>query len=102
MFGAFPSLHAAKISMVCLYSVLIFEKDKRPSLFVWAVLSLVIALGTWFAAVYTQHHYIVDVLAGILCVGAGYLVFAYGVRRTRLFRWMNDRLSNEWCFFGRG
>lgn len=96
VFGAFPSLHAAKMSMVCLYSVLIFEKDKRPSLFVWAVLSLAITLGTWFAAIYTSHHYILDVLAGIGLVGIAYLIFAYAVRPLRPFRWMNDRLNNSW------
>ena len=96
VFGAFPSLHAAKMSMVCLYSVLVFEKDRRPSTFIWAVLSLIITLGTWFAAIYTAHHYIIDVLAGIVCVALGYLLFAYGIRRTPPFRWINNRLSNNW------
>lgn len=96
VFGAFPSLHAAKMSMVCLYSSLLFEHDRRPSLFVWVAVSMLITLGTWFGAVYTAHHYIIDVLGGILLTAMGYLTMAYGLRRTRWFRWLYERLSNSW------
>ena len=97
VFGAFPSLHAAKICVVCLYSALLFERERRPGMFVWSVISVAITLGTWFAAVYTAHHYILDVLAGVCCVGVAYLVFAYGIRRLPLFRRVNGSLTDSWA-----
>jgi len=32
--------------------------------------------GIWFSAVYTNHHYILDVIAGILCAVAGIWLFS--------------------------
>jgi membrane-associated phospholipid phosphatase len=40
-----------------------------------------VCLGTWFAAVYTYHHYVADVLAGILVAVLGILVFRFGLMR---------------------
>ena len=31
--------------------------------------------GIWFAAVYSNHHYVLDVLAGIACAGLGIWLF---------------------------
>jgi membrane-associated phospholipid phosphatase len=35
----------------------------------------VVVVGIWFAAVYTSHHYVLDVLAGILTAVLGILLF---------------------------
>jgi membrane-associated phospholipid phosphatase len=34
-----------------------------------------ITLGIWFAAVYSSHHYVLDVLAGITCAILGIGLF---------------------------
>jgi len=35
----------------------------------------IVTVGIWFGAVYTSHHYILDVIAGILCAIAGIALF---------------------------
>ncbi len=63
-FAAIPSLHGAYPVVVSYFAWLKFRK--RPVL-----LSLYPAL-TWFAAVYLNQHYVIDLLIGLL-----YIVFAY-------------------------
>jgi hypothetical protein len=41
------------------------------------VLFAIISCGIWFTAVYTSHHYIIDVLSGITCALLGYVLFEY-------------------------
>jgi membrane-associated phospholipid phosphatase len=67
--AAFPSMHAA-------YPVLIFlflrERWK------WAALAwLPVTLTIWFAVVYLGHHYVVDVLGGIVYAVVGYLALRH-------------------------
>ena len=57
VFAAIPSLHAAFPVILLYYSVK--KRLKYASL-----LFLIILVGIWFAAVYTRHHYIIDVLLG--------------------------------------
>jgi inositol phosphorylceramide synthase catalytic subunit len=53
-----------------------------------------VMVGIWFAAVYSSHHYVLDVLAGITCGLVGVNLFNYlylnveWVRRT-VKRWIN-------------
>ncbi|MNL81412.1 PAP2 superfamily protein [compost metagenome] len=42
-----------------------------------------IMVGIWFSAVYTSHHYVLDVLAGILCAITG----------IALFTWLSEKQS---------
>jgi membrane-associated phospholipid phosphatase len=66
-----PSLHSAYPAIVLYYGL----KNKLG----WVnIIFAVIAAGIWFAAVYTSHHYILDVLAGILCAATGILSFKNG------------------------
>ena len=68
VFAAMPSLHSAYPLIVLYYGV----KNKL------GVLNLPFALimaGIWFAAVYTSHHYVLDVLAGIICAITGIFLF---------------------------
>jgi len=60
VFGAIPSMHAAY--PVILYWFVLKLKKRWLSI---SVLSYV--LGTWFGAVYSMHHYIIDVILGIIC-----------------------------------
>lgn len=73
VFAALPSLHSAYMLIAFIYSL----KARCP----WwlRVLFAVICMGIWFTAVYTSHHYLIDVMAGIACTLIGYVIFEYGL-----------------------
>ncbi|WP_299825677.1 phosphatase PAP2 family protein [uncultured Pontibacter sp.] len=69
VFAAMPSLHSAYPLIVLYYAL-------RNNLGLLAkMLFGIITVGIWFAAVYTSHHYVLDVLAGIVCASCGILLF---------------------------
>ncbi len=70
VFAAMPSLHAAYPLTVLYYGI-------RYRLGWWNALFALITAGIWFAAVYTSHHYVLDVLAGIGCCIVGIWVFSF-------------------------
>lgn len=73
VFAAVPSLHSAYTLVAFIYSL----RTKTPS---WMRIALgIITLGIWFTAVYTSHHYIIDVTLGIACTFLGYLIFEYAL-----------------------
>ncbi len=75
VFAAMPSLHSAYMLIAFIYSL----RAKCP---LWMrVGCAVICLGIWFTAVYTSHHYILDVMGGIGTTIGGYLIFEYGLMR---------------------
>ncbi|MBI4211124.1 MAG: inositol phosphorylceramide synthase [Deltaproteobacteria bacterium] len=59
VFGAFPSMHAGITALVFFYVATL----KKKGLTILAGLYL---LGMCFSAVYLEHHYVVDLMAGIL------------------------------------
>jgi len=75
VFAALPSLHSSYLLIALFYSI----KSKSPAL-ITAVIALFM-VGIWATAVYTAHHYVIDVLAGIACAIAGIALYEYG--------WMN-------------
>lgn len=76
VFAAMPSLHAAYMFIVLYYGI----KAKMKG---WNVLFAIIVAGIWFAAVYTSHHYVLDVLAGILCTIVGTALFQWWAKSER-------------------
>ncbi|GHS99886.1 aureobasidin A resistance protein [Bacteroidia bacterium] len=80
VFAAVPSLHSAYLVVVLFYAI----KNKSH----WAILVTVALFmcGIWFTAVYAAHHYIVDVLLGILCAFIGIFLFEYGLMKWACFR----------------
>ncbi|MCC9138608.1 phosphatase PAP2 family protein [Pontibacter silvestris] len=68
VFAAMPSLHSAYPLIVFYYAV----KNKLGSI---NILFATIMAGIWFSAVYTSHHYVLDVLAGIVCAISGITLF---------------------------
>ncbi|MBL7685382.1 MAG: phosphatase PAP2 family protein [Deltaproteobacteria bacterium] len=58
VFGAIPSMHAGFAMLEFLFS---FQLGR-----VWSIISGLFFLGVCFSAVYLQHHYIIDLLAGVL------------------------------------
>lgn len=70
VFAAMPSLHAA-YPLVVLYYGIKFRLRRINILFA------TIMMGIWFSAVYSSHHYVLDVLAGIACGLIGLQLFQY-------------------------
>lgn len=68
VFAAMPSLHSAYPVIVVYYAF------KNRLGFVKYLFTLVM-VGIWFTAVYASHHYVLDVLAGILCATIGISLF---------------------------
>lgn len=80
VFAAIPSLHSAYPFITLLYARI---SGKR-----WAVILFsVLCLGIWFSAVYLRHHYVIDVLLGILTAVAGFIVFETLTQKTALKEW---------------
>ena len=60
VFGAVPSLHAAYPLLGLLFAYRLRHK--------WFIVFFIfMAIGTWIGAVYSWHHYVIDVILGILC-----------------------------------
>lgn len=60
VFAAVPSLHAAYMLVTTIYAV-----KSRENIITICVFAF-ICMGIWWTAVYSTHHYIIDVLLGIL------------------------------------
>ena len=80
LFAAVPSLHAAYILVATIYAIISRQRWWVIALFVF------ITLGIWWTAVYSCHHYIIDVLLGIATACAGILVFEALLMKLPPFR----------------
>jgi inositol phosphorylceramide synthase catalytic subunit len=76
VFAAMPSLHAAYMLIVVLFS---YRLRMKAMILVFAL----ILAGIWFTAVYSGHHYILDIVAGILCALTGTWLLMYWTEKTR-------------------
>lgn len=85
IFAAVPSLHAAYMLVTTIYAI----KSRQPR---WLILVCgIITVGIWWTAVYSCHHYIIDVLLGILTAILGVLLFEGVLMRTKFFqRFINN------------
>ncbi len=81
VFAAIPSLHSA-YPLITLY----FGVKMRLRAASWVF--LVILLGIWFAAVYSRHHYIIDVILGAACAIATILVFEKIILKSKVDGWL--------------
>jgi len=79
-FGALPSMHAAFPLILSFYS----RKYKNIGL---TVLFLISMVCIWFGAVYSNHHYLIDVILGIICAILGIII-------TEL--WVNGKFVPSW------
>lgn len=87
VFAAIPSLHSAYLLVVLFYA-----SRSRINKY-WMILIAVFLVGIWFTAVYTSHHYIVDVLLGILCAIVGMLLFEKLLLKLPFFK----KFFNSYC-----
>lgn len=79
VFAALPSLHSAYTFVAFIYAV----RYRVPR--AWIIVLAIVTLGIWTTAVYTSHHYIIDVTAGIAVTILGYLLFEQGLMRIPAF-----------------
>jgi inositol phosphorylceramide synthase catalytic subunit len=79
VFAAMPSLHSA-YPLIVVY----FSWKSRLGVITW--LFGVVAAGIWFAAVYTGHHYVLDVLAGVVTAAAGIALFRWMQLKSTVFK----------------
>ncbi len=68
VFAAMPSLHSA-------YPVVVFYFGLKNRLGLINIFFALFMVGIWFSAVYSGHHYILDVMAGITCAVLGLFLF---------------------------
>lgn len=80
VFAAMPSLHSAYTFVACIYAFIIGSGR------VWKAVLVAVTLGIWFTAVYTSHHYLLDVIGGILCSIVAVLLFEEVLMRIPSFR----------------
>ena len=80
VFAAVPSLHSAYLVVVLYYAII---KKCHPFLITFVSVFL---LGIWFTAVYSAHHYIIDVILGALCSVLGIILFEKGFMKIPKFK----------------
>lgn len=76
--GAFPSLHVG-ISAVALIYAFRFRKAGRIFSAIWYIYVPII-LSLWFSTVYLRHHWVMDIIAGVLVALSSYFGAAYLMR----------------------
>jgi len=76
VFAAMPSLHSA-------YPVIVFYYALKNRVGYMNIVFATVMCGIWFSAVYTNHHYVLDVIAGIICAIVG--IWLFNVIRKRFF-----------------
>jgi len=79
VFAAMPSLHSS-------YPVIVLYYGLKNKLGIINLFFVVVMLGIWFTAVYASHHYVLDVLAGIICAIAGITLFNVFVSKSKPFQ----------------
>lgn len=80
VFAAMPSLHSAYTFVAFIYSIILGSSRT------WKAILGVVTLGIWFTAVYTSHHYILDVCGGILCSFLAVVLFECVLLQIPSFR----------------
>ena len=87
IFAAIPSLHAAYMLVATVYAIL--SRRSWPLIAVCAL----ITVGIWCTAVYSCHHYIVDVVLGIFTALIGIYFFESLLMRWSAFRRFVDHYT---------
>lgn len=88
VFAAMPSLHSAYTFVAFIYSFIVGSSR------IWKCILGLVTFGIWFTAVYTSHHYILDVCGGILCSFIAIALFECVLLRIKAFyRWLHRYAS---------
>ncbi|MBD5237811.1 MAG: inositol phosphorylceramide synthase [Bacteroidales bacterium] len=87
VFAAMPSLHSAYTFVAFIYTI------RAKSSLGWKITMGIVTVGIWFTAIYTSHHYLLDVLGGISCALAGFIIFEYGLMKIPSFKRFINRYA---------
>lgn len=87
VFAAVPSLHAAYMVVALAYALIGRCRWWLVGLFAF------IMVGIWWTAVYSGHHYLIDVTLGIACALLGILLFEKGLLKWQAFHRFFERYS---------
>lgn len=88
VFAAVPSLHSAYMVIAFYYSL----KAKCPN---WLrAVFFVIVVGIWFTAVYSNHHYLIDVILGAGCAVLGIFLFEKCLMKWNKFAKFVERYAD--------
>ena len=79
VFAAVPSLHSAYTLIAFIYALM----SRAPK--GWVITLGIVTLSIWFTAVYSSHHYIIDVMLGIATALAGTALFEWLLMRIKPF-----------------
>ncbi len=80
VFAAVPSLHSAYMVVTLFYAV------KNKSNIGILIILTILMFGIWFTAVYSYHHYIIDVLLGAFCALLGIILFELVLMKIKGFK----------------
>ncbi|RYY35043.1 MAG: inositol phosphorylceramide synthase [Sphingobacteriaceae bacterium] len=86
VFAAMPSLHSS-------YPVIVLFYGLRNKLGLANIFFAVVMVGIWFSAVYTSHHYVLDVAFGIVCAISGIVLFELVILRINAIRRFIDNYA---------
>jgi hypothetical protein len=87
VFAAMPSLHSA-------YPVIVFYFGWKNRLGKVNILFGLLMVGIWFAAVYNSHHYVLDVIAGLMCAVLGIWLFGRIINsRNPVRKWIQGIIN---------
>ncbi len=84
VFAAMPSLHSA-------YPVIVIYYGFKNRLGFINIVLVTVMIGIWLTAIYTSHHYILDVLAGIVCAIIGINLFNFLFTRVPFLKVFLDK-----------
>ncbi len=84
VFAAMPSLHSA-------YPVIVIYYGFKNRLGIINIVLVTIMIGIWLTAIYTSHHYILDVLAGIVCAVIGINLYNFLFTRVPFLKGFLDK-----------
>ena len=88
VFAAVPSMHSAYVP-VALYYAFVAKRN-----YLWIAVLLFVSVGIWFSAVYSGHHYIIDVILGALCAVIGLLLFEFVLLKIKSVSHLYERVAN--------
>lgn len=88
VFAAMPSLHSAYPIIVVYYA---FRNHVGPM----KIVLITVMVGIWLTAIYTSHHFVLDVLAGMVTAAAGINLFNFLFNKVRF---LTEFLNNYEAF----
>ncbi|RYZ96525.1 MAG: inositol phosphorylceramide synthase [Sphingobacteriaceae bacterium] len=87
VFAAMPSLHSS-------YPIIVLYYGLKNRLGIINVFFATVMVGIWLSAVYTSHHYVVDVVFGIVCAILGISLFEVSFSKISFLKRFLDKYES--------